>query len=69
MTTRRELIKRMAKQIAKRQFRTLSWKGGNAVRNEIHQLGYLMAPYHQFTHAEIRNAVPNVWFEVTNFNR
>ena len=69
MTTRRQLIQRIAKQIAKRQFRSLSWRGGNAVRNEIHQVGYTLPPYHQFTHAEIRNAVPNIWFEVTNFNR
>jgi hypothetical protein len=69
MTTRRQLIQRIAKQIAKHQFRTRSWNGGSAVRNEIHQIGYIMAPYHKFTHAEILNAVPNIWFEVTNFNR
>jgi hypothetical protein len=63
------LIKRVAKQLTKRHMRNLSYAGlgPSGIRSLVHQ-EFVLAGLN-INKSHVNKALPNSWFENTNFNR
>lgn len=61
-------IRRVAKQLTKRHLRNLSYpsKGPSGIRSLVHQEFVLSGV--NMNKSEVNRALPNIWFENTNFH-
>jgi hypothetical protein len=68
-TAREAYIRRVAKQLTKRHMRNLSYArvGPSGIRNAVHQ-EFALAGI-SINKSNINKALPNTWFNNTNFHR